>query len=111
MMRPAWTWSGFSTNRPRAGLPHQAGRSEETVAELPLLGISSIGNLLCAIKFAKYYELTNRDIVLTVWTDSMDLYQSRLKEMEARRGLIRNSRRSGITIAISWESRRPTCGS
>ncbi len=57
------------------------GVNEDTILKLPLLGISSIGNLLCAIKFAKYYELTGRDIVLTVWTDSMDLYQSRLREM------------------------------
>ena len=62
------------------------GVPEDTVADLSLLGISSIGNLLGAIKFAKYYELTGRDIVLTVWTDSMDLYQSRLKEMEADDG-------------------------
>ena len=52
------------------------------LSDLSLLGISSIGNLLCAIKFAKYYELTKRDIVVTVWTDSLDLYQSRLKEMQ-----------------------------
>jgi hypothetical protein len=58
------------------------GISEDFIEKLPLLGISSIGNLLCAIKFAKYYELTTRDIVLTVWTDSMDLYQSRLQEMD-----------------------------
>jgi len=57
------------------------GVSEESIVKLPLLGISSIGNLLCAIKFSKYYELTSRDIVLTVWTDSMDLYQTRMKEM------------------------------
>jgi cysteine synthase A len=57
------------------------GISEECIGKLPLLGISSIGNLLCAIKFSKYYELTSRDIVLTVWTDSMDLYQTRVKEM------------------------------
>ena len=57
------------------------GVSEEVIRKLPLMGISSIGNLLCAIKFAKYYELTKRDIVMTVWTDSMDLYQTRLKEM------------------------------
>ena len=57
------------------------GVKEEVIARLPLLGISSIGNLLCAIKFAKYYELTSRDVVMTVWTDSMALYQTRLKEM------------------------------
>ena len=58
------------------------GVNEDIIVKLPLLGISSIGNLLCAIKFAKYYELTSRDIVLTVWTDSMDLYQTRVKEMD-----------------------------
>ena len=57
------------------------GVKEEVIVRLPLLGISSIGNLLCAIKFAKYYELTSRDVVMTVWTDSMELYQTRLKEM------------------------------
>jgi len=53
---------------------------------LDLLGISSVGNLLCAIKFAKYFELTARDIVLTVWTDSMELYQTRLNEMRDTHG-------------------------
>jgi len=62
------------------------GVSEKLVKDLPLLGISSIGNLLCAIKFAKYYELTSRDIVMTVWTDSMDLYQTRLREMREAYG-------------------------
>lgn len=57
------------------------GVNENIILKLPLLGISSVGNLICAIKFAKYYELTGRDILLTVWTDSMDLYQTRLKEM------------------------------
>ncbi|MEW6265109.1 MAG: pyridoxal-phosphate dependent enzyme [Thermodesulfobacteriota bacterium] len=59
---------------------------EDLIRQLPLLGISSVGNLLGAIKFAKYYELTGRDIVTTVWTDSMDLYQTRLKELEEVRG-------------------------
>ncbi|MHA1448770.1 MAG: pyridoxal-5-phosphate-dependent protein subunit beta, partial [Candidatus Hodarchaeales archaeon] len=39
-----------------------------------------------AIKFAKYYELTSKDIVLTVFTDSMELYQSRIKELRAKYG-------------------------
>jgi cysteine synthase len=33
---------------------------------LDLLGISSIGNLVTAIKFARYYELGDHDIVMTV---------------------------------------------
>jgi hypothetical protein len=39
-----------------------------------------------AIKYAKYYELTSDDIVMTVFTDSMELYQSRLAEMNEKHG-------------------------
>ena len=62
------------------------GVPDEVLSQLPLLGISSVGNLLCAIKFAKYYEFGSHDIVVTVWTDSMDLYQSRLRELRENRG-------------------------
>ena len=62
------------------------GVPEETVSQLDLLGFSGISNLLSAIKFAKYYEMGTDDIVLTVLTDSMELYQSRLREMHAEFG-------------------------
>jgi cysteine synthase len=62
------------------------GVPEELVQNLDLLGISSIANLLSATKFAKWYELGEHDVVLTVFTDSMELYQSRLKEMHEARG-------------------------
>jgi len=56
------------------------------VDDLDLLGISGIANLLSAIKFAKYYELSGSDVVLTVLTDSMELYGSRLREMRQAHG-------------------------
>ena len=62
------------------------GVPSELVCNLPLLGISGIANLLSAIKFAKYYELTENDVVATVATDSMDLYRSRLRELEEAEG-------------------------
>ena len=62
------------------------GVPKEITDRLDLLGISSVGNLICAIKFAKYYELSGKDIVLTVWTDSMELYGSRMKEMKEQLG-------------------------
>jgi cysteine synthase len=62
------------------------GVPETLVQNLDLLGISSIANVLSAIKFAKWYELGENDIVLTVWTDSMELYQSRLHELREERG-------------------------
>jgi cysteine synthase len=57
------------------------GVDEKLVSQLDLIGISGVGNLLSAIKLAKYYELTGDDVVMTVFTDSMDLYQTRLKEL------------------------------
>jgi cysteine synthase len=62
------------------------GVPEALVAQLGLLGFSGISNLLSAIKFARYYELGEHDIVLTILTDSMELYQSRLQEMRAEFG-------------------------
>jgi len=57
--------------------------------QLSCLGISSICNLLAAIKTAKYYEFGERDVILTVFTDSMELYRSRLEELRQDRGAYR----------------------
>jgi hypothetical protein len=56
------------------------------VEQLDLMGISSVANVLAAIKFAKWFELTSSDVVLTVWTDSMELYASRLRELRETHG-------------------------
>ena len=56
------------------------------ISQLDLLGISGCGNMLSAIKFAKYYELGEQDVVLTVATDSMEMYQSRLHELNEVEG-------------------------
>jgi len=62
------------------------GVPEALVGDLDLFGFSSISNLLSAIKMAKYYELGEHDIVLSVLTDSMELYGSRLVEMHQEFG-------------------------
>ena len=64
----------------------QSGVDENLVKNLDLLGFSSVSNVLSAIKFAKYNELTENDVVLTVLTDSMELYGSRLQEMHEEFG-------------------------
>ena len=56
------------------------------VDQLPLLGISSIANMLSAVKFAKYYELGANDVILTVATDSMEMYTSRVHELREEAG-------------------------
>jgi len=54
--------------------------------KLSLLGISSICNLLAAIKMAKYFEYTEDDVIITIFTDSAEMYQSRLQEQKALKG-------------------------
>ena len=70
----------FNEPAGRAYLASQ-GVPEDITSQLDLLGFSGISNTLSAIKFAKYYEMGENDVVLTVLTDSMELYGSRLKEM------------------------------
>ncbi|MBC8491579.1 MAG: pyridoxal-phosphate dependent enzyme [Candidatus Marinimicrobia bacterium] len=67
-------------------LLEQHGVDQNIAGNLDLLGISSIGNMVAAIKYAKYYELTEDDIVLTVFTDSMELYGSRIRELNEEKG-------------------------
>jgi len=62
------------------------GIAENVVNKLDLLGFSGIANVLSAIKFAKYEELGEEDIVITVLTDSMELYTSRIAEYRAQYG-------------------------
>ncbi len=62
------------------------GVSSDIIEKLPLLGISSICNLLAAIKSAKYYEMDENDIILTIFTDSAEMYQSRLIELNEQNG-------------------------
>jgi cysteine synthase A len=75
----------FNESAGRAYLVSQ-GIAEDLVNRLDLLGFSGISNLLSAIKFAKYFEMGKNDFVLTILTDSMELYGSRLTEMMAEFG-------------------------
>jgi cysteine synthase len=68
------------------GYLKKQGISQKVIDDLPLLGISSAANLIMAIKMARYYELAEKDVIFTVFTDSMELYGSRLKEMEEEYG-------------------------
>ncbi|MEQ8191290.1 MAG: pyridoxal-5-phosphate-dependent protein subunit beta [Candidatus Eremiobacterota bacterium] len=64
----------------------EQGVKDEFINKLELLGISGIGNMVGCIKMAKYYELTHKDILMTVFTDSMELYQTRVQELEEKHG-------------------------
>ncbi len=62
------------------------GVADGLIRQLSLLGISSVCNVLAAIKTARYFELDERDTLLTSFTDSADLYHTRLVELAAERG-------------------------
>lgn len=62
------------------------GCSDALLDQLPLLGISGIANLLSAIKTARYFEYTSDDVIVTIATDSVDMYRSRLHELKEERG-------------------------
>ncbi|HUX50654.1 MAG TPA: pyridoxal-phosphate dependent enzyme [Spirochaetia bacterium] len=64
----------------------EAGVSQKVLDHMDWIGISGIGNLIGAIKLARYYELDEHDVVFTVFTDSLELYGSRLSELTAERG-------------------------
>ena len=71
-----------------AGTDHLLSRGVDpaTVEALPDLGLSSIANIIGAIKLARYYEYTAHDAIFTVATDSMALYRSRLAEARDKLG-------------------------
>jgi cysteine synthase len=62
------------------------GVDAKTIDRLPLAGISGICNLLAALKAAKYYEMSDRDVVFFPMTDSMQLYGSRIEELRQQLG-------------------------
>lgn len=67
-------------------LAEEIGLSHKEVEELGLMGISGITNMLCSIKFAKYYELTSDDVIATILTDSVEMYLSRIEELREELG-------------------------
>ncbi len=64
----------------------EKGVDDETIDKLSWVGISGAANIIGAIKYAKYFELTENDVIVTVLTDSMEMYKSRLDELNEEHG-------------------------
>jgi cysteine synthase len=86
----------FGTQSGRAFLARRLGLDTILLRRLRWFGLSSIANVLGAIKFAKHYGLACDSVVMTVATDGADLYES-----EVRRYLLRrhNSRTLSAQMA------------
>lgn len=80
----------FNEDAGKEFLIKEAGLKPEEVDVLSYMGISGISNMLSAIKFAKYYELTGQDVVAAVLTDSVEMYRSRIVELREEEGEYRS---------------------
>ena len=76
----------FNTKDGQAYLKNELGLDDELIEKLTWLGISGIANVLCCIKMAKYYELTEDNVLCTVLTDSAVMYGSRIEELNEMHG-------------------------
>jgi len=79
----------FNVGKGAAHLVDHVGVAPETVAQLGNLGLSGICNLLASIKLAKRLDLGPDDVVLTVATDSAELYAT--------------ERASRLAAAANWD--------
>ena len=70
----------FNTTPGRSYLAKRTGINQEFAAELANLGLSSIANVLGAIKMAKYLGLGANDVVLTVATDGAEMYGTEIEK-------------------------------
>jgi cysteine synthase len=66
----------FGTETGRDYLQRRRGVAEDVLAELPSLGLSSICNVLGAIKLAHYFGYGPDDVIVTVATDGAAMYES-----------------------------------
>jgi cysteine synthase A len=66
----------FGTDVGRSHLARRRHVADGVLEQLPSLGLSSICNVLGAIKTAKYYGLGSDDVVVTVATDGAAMYHS-----------------------------------
>ena len=70
----------FNTDVGRTHLVDRRGIDPAVVGELRHLGLSGIANVLAAIKTARYFDFTEKDLIVTVATDGSNLYDSERKK-------------------------------
>lgn len=74
---------GKETLAKRYGVP------EETVEKLSgIMGISSVCNVLGSIKTAKFYDMGEDDVIVTVFTDAIDRYHSVMDWLREEEGVM-----------------------
>ena len=74
----------FNTEVGRNYLIERRGIDPKLVADLGNLGLSSICNMLAAIKTAKYYDMGPDDVIVTLATDGAAMYGSEIDKVVKR---------------------------
>ncbi|WNJ99537.1 hypothetical protein L2D14_16915 [Thalassospiraceae bacterium LMO-JJ14] len=74
----------YNTTAGRNYLSSRLGLGQEAIASLGNLGLSSLANILGAVKYAKYNKLGPDDVVLSVATDGAALYETELGLAESK---------------------------
>jgi cysteine synthase A len=75
----------FNSETGRGYLRDRRRLDPALIADLGLIGLSGIANLLAAVKLAKRLGLGSEDVLLTVATDSAALYESERRKFAAAR--------------------------
>jgi len=86
----------FNDGKGAAWLAAQAGVEHAVVSQLGDLGLSSICNVLAAIKLAKHHDLGPDDVIMTVATDGAELYAN---ERASNRARLAGDRAGGAAMA------------
>jgi hypothetical protein len=74
----------FNTTTGRDVLGSRRRIDQQMLGSLADLGISSIANVLAAIKLAKYLDLGSDDVILTVATDGAEMYGTELAKAQEK---------------------------
>ncbi len=82
----AMSWIRMFGEKEGLKLLKQKGVKQEILDKLDWVGISGAANIIASIKYAKYFELKENDIVVTILTDSMEMYNSRIEELNQEEG-------------------------
>lgn len=75
----------FNTPVGRKFLTKRTGLDQDVLEGLGDLGLSSIANVIGAIKYAKYHDLGSSEVVLTVATDGAEMYGTELEKTASGR--------------------------
>ena len=75
----------FNTPAGQRYLAERRGVADNAIESLPSLGLSSLANMLAAIRFARHFQLGEDSVVMTVATDNASLYMSQISTLVAER--------------------------